>query len=285
MFKAFSSTSLNPQVAYMFAMQNPTPSARVLVVINTKSGKSIKEYSKFASEDELLLEPYSEFYLRKSVEVPSGELFPIIDSTNKQRLSDTGRQSMSDLDKWLCSDYKPPKKMEMPFRVYLLEEVEESLRELPKTKTNYVVWVDDKTMEGQAIYYDIKTMQCSMVFIQLQSTHEVGQWIQAHLDFIFDDTANLVFLTNMVREGNWFAGCDTIQLVRQFCPDAPIMIYVGNEQQARKNIEEKNIEMDENIHVTNNAFVCLEFIQNHTKVTFNSKKTQSEIWHVPKRIK
>lgn len=138
-------------------------------------------------------------------------------------------------------------------KVYVLEEVDSKTRKMPESKTNYLIWVDNKLMEGQAIFNDIKAWQQSMVFIQLKSNKELEEWLDKHMEILYDDTANVVFISNMVRDGNFYAGVDAIDMIRRVNDETPIMIYVGDEAAARKNMVERKREPNNNLQVTCHA--------------------------------
>lgn len=85
------------------------------------------------------------------------------------------------------------------FKVYYLEEVLTS-KQLPGVRANFVVWIDDKPQEPLAIYNKIKTPSETTVFQQLSSTAALKAWLETNAALFSDETAKIIFITNMTRE-------------------------------------------------------------------------------------
>lgn len=84
------------------------------------------------------------------------------------------------------------------FKVYYLQEVVTS-KQLPGVRANFVIWIDDKPEEPTAIFKKIKTPSESTIFKQLSSTAELNAWLEKNKELFSDETANIIFITNMTR--------------------------------------------------------------------------------------
>jgi hypothetical protein len=210
-FKPFTSTSKNPNEALKFPIygQLEDPSLPlVLFEMSIVSGKPISKLSYFKNEEELLLEPFTEFRIAKVEE----------------------RRMVQGFE----------------FKVYHLEEVE-SAKEMPRATNNYVLWVDNKPNEGREIFNKfIEEFTHPSVLFQINSTQHLRQWVQQRQDIIKDADAKIVMVTNMVRPEdngvpNFYAGVDAINLIRESLPDIPIAVYVRDTTASNKNLDEKQV--------------------------------------------
>lgn len=150
-FKPFTSTSRNMQVSLLFALQafagNDENPVMTLFEMEIRSGKPISKFSYFGDkEEELLLEPYTEFVVK---EVKAKEM----------RVPDCEGGTL------------------YPYRHYFLEEVI-SPREMPNISNNYILWVDDKPKEGLETFNRfIEEFSSPTVLFQIRSTEELQKWL------------------------------------------------------------------------------------------------------------
>ena len=76
-----------------------------------------------------------------------------------------------------------------------------TLKKLPDVRANFLVWIDDKTKEGQTTYSNLEMQETTML-IQILSTAELKLWLKQNHYLFQDKTANLIFITNMTRVEN-----------------------------------------------------------------------------------
>jgi hypothetical protein len=85
------------------------------------------------------------------------------------------------------------------FKIYNLDERVTS-KLLPGIKANFVIWIDDKAKEGKAIFDSIQMPSETTIFEQLKSTADLRQWLARHKKLFSDQSANVIFVTNMTRK-------------------------------------------------------------------------------------
>jgi hypothetical protein len=102
------------------------------------------------------------------------------------------------------------------------------------------------------------------VFEQLKSTYELEGWIGRHKDLFNDQSANLIFITNMTRQENngvnEYAGIDAAKIIRQYSKTAPIFFYIGNIETAKKKLADKKMNMDK-VFLGNAPKEVLDFME------------------------
>ena len=87
---------------------------------------------------------------------------------------------------------------------------------------NFVLWVDDKTIEGKAIWNKFQKIKKSTVMIQILSTKELQNWLTNHKNLLQSPETRISMISNMTRieDGikNEFAGIDAINVIRENLP-------------------------------------------------------------------
>lgn len=115
-----------------------------------------------------------------------------------------------------------------------MEEIEKE--PLPKNEVNYILWVDDKTIEGKNIWSSFGNIRKSTVMKQLLSTAELEEWLINYKDLLSDPEIKVSMITNMTRkEGgklNEIAGVEGIKLFRSYLPNSNVFLYIGNKKLA-----------------------------------------------------
>lgn len=80
-------------------------------------------------------------------------------------------------------------------------------------------------------------------------------------------------VTNMVRtengQRNFYAGVDSINLVRTVLPKIPIIVYVGDKQAAENNLNEKQVSR-ENLEVIKLFEDFIKCVESHLDLKFVS---------------
>lgn len=143
-FKPFTSTSIHRFVAEGFI--SPHSLDQTLFIMKIISGKSIKRFSDFEGEEELLLEPYTQF-----------------------RVTEVKTEEKEGLDSIIT------------MRTVELEELSEaeSSRHYPPSVGNVVMWVDREKVvsEPKTIFKAIEQFRHSTLLVELTSTEELQRWL------------------------------------------------------------------------------------------------------------
>lgn len=102
---------------------------------------------------------------------------------------------------------------------------------MPDYKSLFILWVDDKTIEGKQMWEKLVEIQNTTVMIQLLSTEELQKWLSQNKEIINDPSVELVLITNMTRVEKGVkvekAGVYSIQAFRQYKPESHIFVYIG----------------------------------------------------------
>ena len=154
-FKSFISTSTSEKQAGKFAKKAPYK------IPKSFTGRLIRDYSYYQTEDEVLFPPYSEF--------------KVVD---------------------IIEEYKSDAVKE-PVRCYVMDEVRK--KELTVAKTMMVLWVDDNPKQIQQIWDDLEVTGKSAVMIPFVSTEELVNWLTKSAKILEDPTAEFILITNMTR--------------------------------------------------------------------------------------
>ncbi len=70
---------------------------------------------------------------------------------------------------------------------------------MPDCKSLFILWVDDKTMEGKKMWESLVELQKTTVMIQLLSTEELAKWLSQNKQTLDDPSVEVVMITNMTR--------------------------------------------------------------------------------------
>ena len=87
---------------------------------------------------------------------------------------------------------------------------------------NFVLWVDDKTIEGKAIWNKFEHIKKSTLMMQILSTEELGKWLVNHRSVLENPSTQISMISNMTRfeneAKNEYAGVDAIKVLRKNLP-------------------------------------------------------------------
>jgi hypothetical protein len=155
LYKQFNSTTSFLPTAESFA-------GKAMFKINkSHSGKPIKEFSYFMTEEEVLFEPYCQFKVTKIStmvnDMMGGITIPLIE----------------------------------------IEEIEKA--PMPDSTALFLLWVDDKTKEVNQTWTSFTNIKKSSVMVPLLTTEELKNWLNKNKDLLSDKTAEFVMVTNMTR--------------------------------------------------------------------------------------
>lgn len=92
-------------------------------------------------------------------------------------------------------------------------------------------------------------------------------------------------VTNMVRtengQRNFYAGVDSINLVRTVLPSIPIIVYVGDRQASENNLNDKQVSR-ENLEVINRFEDFIRFVESRLNLKFVSLEPKEPPKEEPK---
>lgn len=70
---------------------------------------------------------------------------------------------------------------------------------MPDSRNIFLLWVDDKTIQGQYIWETIEDISKTTVMNQLLSTKALKGWLQTNEDLVKDESTKVVLISNMTR--------------------------------------------------------------------------------------